>query len=112
MKQREHVMHQGKHMQVNKKLRTRWLTCVSYVPHGVLEGPDDGIQHQLELRRRDGEKSREAVRVHCLQQVEEVCPVLWELLKVLNKCTNIRLNISTHIIRRRKRGVVPPLKVN
>lgn len=61
------------------------LTRVSYVPHGVLKSPDDGVQHQFELHRRDGQKSGKAVRVHCLQQVEEVCPMLWKLLKVLDK---------------------------
>lgn len=50
----------------------------------MLKGPDDGVQHQFKLHRRDGEESGEAVRVHRMQQVEEVCPVLWELLKVLD----------------------------
>lgn len=61
------------------------LTSVSYVSHGVFKGPNDGVQHQFELRRRDGQKRREAVRVHRLQQVEEVCSVLWELFEVLDK---------------------------
>lgn len=79
-------------------MRTHSLTCISYVPHGVLEGPDDGVQHQFELRRWDGEESREAVRVHRLEQVEEVCPVLRELLKVLNQSRNVKLSISRQII--------------
>ena len=43
------------------------LTSVSHIPHGVFEGPDDGIQHQFELGRGDGEESGEAVRVYSLQ---------------------------------------------
>lgn len=59
------------------------LTSVSHVPHGVFEGPDDGVQHQFKLGRRDGEECRKAVRVDSLEQVEEVGPVLWKFLKVL-----------------------------
>lgn len=59
------------------------LTSVSHVPHGVFEGPDDGVQHQFKLGWGDGEECREAVRVYSLEQVEEVGPVLWILLKVL-----------------------------
>ena len=40
---------------------------VGHVPHRVLEGPDDGVQHQLELSRRNGEEGREAVVVDRLQ---------------------------------------------
>lgn len=67
------------------KHRDRKRTCISHVPHGVLKGPDDGVQHQLKLRWWNGQESRETLRVHRLQQVEEVCPVFWELLKVLDR---------------------------
>lgn len=59
------------------------LTSVGHVPHGVFEGPDDGVQHQFKLGRGDGEECREAVRVDGLEQVEEMGPVLWIFLKVL-----------------------------
>ena len=51
----------------------------------MLEGPDDGVQDQLELGRRDGEEGRETLGVDCLEQVEEVGAVLWVLLKVLGE---------------------------
>ena len=38
-------------------------TGVSHVAHGVLEGPDDGVQHQLELCRGYAEECFEAVGV-------------------------------------------------
>lgn len=59
------------------------FTSVSNVPHGVLEGPDDGVQHQFKLGRGDSQECRETVRVYSLEQVEEVGPVLWIFLKVL-----------------------------
>lgn len=43
------------------------LTSISHIPHGVFEGPDDGVQHQFELGRGDGEECREAVRVYSLE---------------------------------------------
>lgn len=49
----------------------------------MFEGPDDGVQHQFELGRRDGQEGGETVRVDRLEQVEEVGPVLGVLLKVL-----------------------------
>ena len=60
-------------------------TCVCHVAHGVLEGPDDGVEHELELRRVDGQEGVEAVRVDGLQQQEEVGAVLRVLLEVLRK---------------------------
>ena len=42
------------------------LTCVCHVPHSVFEGPDDGVQHQLELLGRDREEGGETVGVYCL----------------------------------------------
>lgn len=69
-------------------MRPSSLTSVGHVPHGVLEGPDDGVQHQFELGRGDGEECREAVRVDSLEQVEEVGPVLWKFLKVLGDKQN------------------------
>ena len=49
----------------------------------MLDGPDDGVQHQLELAGRNVEQCREAVIVDSLQQQEEVGAVLWVLLQVL-----------------------------
>lgn len=49
----------------------------------MLESPDDGVQHQLELGRGDGQEGGEALGGGRLEQVEEVSPVLGELLKVL-----------------------------
>jgi len=69
-------------------------TGVGHVPHGVLEGPDDGVQHQLELGRGDGQECREAVGVDRLEQVEEMGPVLRELLEILLKATTIKKNDS------------------
>ena len=40
---------------------------VGNVAHGVLEGPDDGVQHQLELLGRDGEEGGETVQVNRLK---------------------------------------------
>ena len=40
---------------------------ICHVAHGVLEGPDDGVQHELELLRRDGQEGREAVVIHSLK---------------------------------------------
>lgn len=62
-----------------------FLTSVSHISHGVLKGPDDGVQHQFELCWGNGEEGWEAVGIHCLQQVEEVCAVLWILLKILDQ---------------------------
>lgn len=64
---------------------TTFLTSVSHVSHGVFKGPDDGVQDQFKLCWRNSEESREAMGIHCLQQIEEVCAVLWILLKILDK---------------------------
>lgn len=61
------------------------LTCVGHIPHGVFEGPDDGVQNQFELCWWDGQECWETLRVDGLQQVEEMRPVLGELLKVLTE---------------------------
>lgn len=55
----------------------------------MFEGPDDGVQHQLELGRWDGEECGEAVRVYSLEKVEEVGPVLRVLFKVLLTKTHV-----------------------
>ncbi len=59
------------------------LTCVGHIPHGVFEGPDDGVQNQFELCWWDGQECWETLGVDSLQQVEEMRPVLGELLEVL-----------------------------
>lgn len=70
---------------------------VSHVPHGVFEGPDDGVQHQFELSRRDGQERRETVGVYSLEQVEKVGPVLWILFKVLVEKQNTQKKLfATH----------------
>lgn len=58
-------------------------TCVGHVPHRVLEGPDDGVQDQFELGRRDGQEGREALRGGCLKEVEEMGSVFRKFFKVL-----------------------------
>lgn len=65
------------------------LTSISHIPHSVFEGPDDRVQHKFELGRGYGEECREAVRVYSLEQVEEVGPVFWKLLKVLAEKHNM-----------------------
>lgn len=70
------------------------LTRVSHVAHGVLESPDNGVQHQFELGWRDGQECREALGVDRLQQVEEVRPVLRVLLKVLQRNKHTQTNFS------------------
>lgn len=56
---------------------------VSHISHRVLEGPDDRVEDQLELRGRDGEEGCEAVVVDRLEHHEEVCAVFREFFKVL-----------------------------
>ena len=51
-------------------------TGVCHVPHGVLEGPDDGVEDELELLRRNGQEGREAVQIHSLRMDEKVKFVL------------------------------------
>ena len=52
------------------------------VTHRVLERPDDGVEHELELWLLKLEQSREAVLIDRLQEHEEVLAVLRELLEV------------------------------
>lgn len=66
---------------------------VSHIPHGVFEGPYDGVQYQFELSRRDGEECRKTVGVYSLEQVEEVGPVFWILFKVLGEKQNAKDNL-------------------
>ena len=54
----------------------------------MLEGPDDRVEDQLELRGGDGEKAGEAVVVHRLQHQEEVCSMFRELFEILKKFFN------------------------
>lgn len=61
------------------------LTSVCNVPHGVFKGPDNGVQNQFKLGWGNGEEGREALRVHRLEEVEEMGPMLWVLLKVLER---------------------------
>ena len=75
----------GERTRDDQRKRREDHTCVRYIPHGVLEGPDDGVQDQLELGRGDGQEGRETLGVDCLEQVEEVGPVFWVLLKVLEE---------------------------
>lgn len=58
-------------------------TCVSHIPHCMLESPDDRVQNQFELGWSDGQKSWEALRGGSLKEVEEMGSVLWEFFKVL-----------------------------
>lgn len=60
-------------------------TCVGHIPHGVLEGPDDGVQDEFELGRGDGQEGREALGGGSLKEVEEMGPVFWEFFEVLRR---------------------------
>lgn len=60
-------------------------TCVGHVPHGVLEGPDDGVQDQFELGGGDRQEGGEALTSGSLEEVEEMGPMFWEFLKVLTE---------------------------
>lgn len=42
-------------------------SSVGNVSHGVLERPDDGVKHELELRWGDVEERRKTVVVHRLK---------------------------------------------
>ena len=48
--------------------------------HGVAEGPDDGVDDQLQLLRGHGKQRGEAVVGDGPQQGKEVQPVLWVVL--------------------------------
>ena len=56
---------------------------VADVAHRVLERPDDRVEHQLELVRRQAEQRREAVAVDGLQEQIEIGSVLWKLFEIL-----------------------------
>lgn len=60
-------------------------TRVGHVPHGVLEGPDDGVQDQLELGGGDGQEGGEALGGGRLEEVEEMSSVFWEFFKILTR---------------------------
>ncbi len=51
---------------------------------GVAEGPDDGVNDQLELRRRHREQRLEAVPRDGVQQAEELQPVLRVVLRIVH----------------------------
>lgn len=61
------------------------LTSVCHISHGVFKSPYNRVKHKFKLGWWDGKECWETVRVHRLQQVEEMCPVFWVFLKVLNK---------------------------
>ena len=68
-----------------KQLVENVQTRVCHVSHGVLECPDDGVEDELELRRRDREEGSEAVVVDRLQHDEKVGPVFRELFEILRE---------------------------
>jgi len=61
------------------------LTSVCHVSHSVFKSPYNGVKHKLKLGWWDSQECWETVRVHCLQQIEEMCPVFWVFFKILKK---------------------------
>lgn len=61
------------------------LTSVCHVSHSVFKSPYNRVKHKLKLGWWDGQECWETVRVHRLQQVEEMRPVFWVFFKILNK---------------------------
>lgn len=51
----------------------------------MLEGPDDGVQDQLELGRGDGQEGGEALGGGRLEEVEEMSSVFREFFKILKR---------------------------
>lgn len=56
-------------------------TCLSNIALCVSEGPDNGVNDQLELVGRHGEQSVKAVISDGPQQAEELKTVLWIVLQ-------------------------------
>lgn len=69
------------------------LTGVCHVSHGVFKSPYNRVKHKFKLGWRDGQECWETVRVHRLQQVEEMCPVFRVFLKVLSKIIQHTFNM-------------------
>lgn len=62
-----------------------FLTSVCHVSHSVFKSPYNGVKHKLKLGWWDSQECWETVRVHRLQQIEEMRPVFWVFFKILNK---------------------------
>jgi hypothetical protein len=58
-------------------------TDVGDISHTVLDRPDRTVDDELELRRGEGDESREAELIDCTQELEEAESMLGELGKVL-----------------------------
>lgn len=56
----------------------------------MAEGPNNGVNDQLELVRRHGEEGAKAVVGDGSQQAEKLQAVLWELLQ--DPCTSMTCN--------------------
>mmetsp|Transcript_33326 Transcript_33326/g.85439 ORF Transcript_33326/g.85439 Transcript_33326/m.85439 type:complete len:256 (-) Transcript_33326:2211-2978(-) len=69
-------------VEVAKHLEEDGEARVSDVALAVLDGPHDGVDQDLENVARDHEEGAEAAVVDLLQEVEEIDPVLREILHV------------------------------
>lgn len=68
-------------LEVDQHLQQEVEASVRHVALGVAEGPDDRVDHKLQLRRRHRKECREAVVCDRAQQAEELQPVLWMVLQ-------------------------------
>ena len=75
-------------------LETQVETCISDIPHGVLDCPDDAIHRELELGGRQLEQCGEAVQIDRSQEFEESNAMLGELGEVLVDHVERRLEDS------------------
>lgn len=53
-------------LDVLKEFQEDLETDVGHVSHGVFEGPNDAVEDQFELGRRDVEKRNETMIIDCL----------------------------------------------
>ena len=53
---------------INQSTETNLQATVRDIPHRVLEGPDNGIHDELELRWWNAQKSVEALAIHGLRK--------------------------------------------
>lgn len=76
----------------------------------MLEGPDDGVQDQLELGGGDGQEGREALGGGRLKEVEEMSSVFGEFFKILmrREVKHLAVNVSFSIHGGIKRLTPPP----
>lgn len=76
----------------------------------MLEGPDDGVQDQLELGGGDGQEGGEALGGGRLEEVEEMSSVFREFFKILmrREVKHLAVSVSFSINGGIKRLTPPP----